>query len=375
MKKRALALSLALSLALTGCASMLDRSYEVSTPHVDRPVTGEDPSVLQVKNYRELVQAVLYLVSRGEETGTIQMPDYNGDVEADLTAACLEVATEDPLGAYCVDYIKHETARVVGSDQAELTIRYRRSREQVNSMVKVTGTSAIRTELREALSLFQREVVLRVAYFAGDADSIAGLIRQSYYDNPAWALGFPGVEIALYPDSGRERVVEILLTYAEEPGALQKKGEQLSAAVEELAEELEGLSGRDVLKEAARLLRERAVYDPTGESTPLAAFTGQPCDDEGLSLALVLLCRNAGVTAQVVEGTVPGGEGREERFWVMISPEGGNWYLDPAGEGGEPLLAEELAAAGYDWPAAPRPAAVMEQTVAPAGENSPEKTQ
>ena len=47
--------------------SMLERSYTSSTAHVDRPTTAEDSSILRVENYRELVSAVLYLVSEGAE--------------------------------------------------------------------------------------------------------------------------------------------------------------------------------------------------------------------------------------------------------------------------------------------------------------------
>ena len=48
-------------------------------------------------------------VSRGD--------DHKGVGVHPADEACLEVATQDPLGAYCVDYIRHETARVVSYDQ------------------------------------------------------------------------------------------------------------------------------------------------------------------------------------------------------------------------------------------------------------------
>lgn len=234
IKKHILVWGVILSLLLTGCANLLERSYTSSAVHVDRPTTAEDPSVLRVENYRELVSAVLYLVSQGVEEGTIQLHDYTGAVETDLPAACVEVATQDPLGAYCVDYIKHEYTRVVSYYQANLDIHYRRSQEQVRSMVRVTGTGAIRTELQESLSRFATEVVLRVAYFSEDEDSIDQLIRQAYYDTPTAALGFPEIQISLYPESGRERVVEILLTYPESVEELRRERELLDRRVAEL---------------------------------------------------------------------------------------------------------------------------------------------
>ena len=77
-------LAACLLLTLPGCASILERSYSSSTPHVDRPATAGDSSAIRVENYRELVSAVLFLVSQGEEEGVIQLQDYAGEVEADL---------------------------------------------------------------------------------------------------------------------------------------------------------------------------------------------------------------------------------------------------------------------------------------------------
>lgn len=354
MKKRSLALALALCLCLTGCANLLDRSYQVSAAHMDRPATAGDPSVLQATNYRELVSAVLYFVSQGEESGSIQLLDYPGNVEDALATACLEVATEDPLGAYCVDYIRHELTRVVSYDQATLSIHYRRTMEQVDSIVRVTGTSAIRTELREALNSFAGEVVLRVAYFAGDADTIASLIRQAYYDNPAAAFGLPQVEIAIYPETGRERVVEILLTYPESAEELQRKSEALAAEVQARARDLQGLEEQNVAVTAI----PDALYDPEGD-TPYDVLVEGKANSEGMALAYALLCKESGLSCEIVEGTLawtPEAEApdqEEVRFWNMLTLSGERRYLDPSDPRPELLTAQALFDRGYRWAGGP----------------------
>ena len=197
MKKHIVSLALAGCCLLSGCSAMLERSYQTSAPHEDKPITAEDASYVRVEDYRELVSAVLYLVSQGEEEGVIRLYDYAGDVDTDLSDACLEVATQDPLGAYAVEYIKHEYTRVVAYYQATVSIRYRRTPEQVASIVRVTGSSAIRERIRQALEDFREEAVLRVSYFAEDESSLQELVRQAYYDNPGSALGLPEVEISL----------------------------------------------------------------------------------------------------------------------------------------------------------------------------------
>lgn len=352
IKKHILAWGLALSLLLTGCASLLERSYSASNPHVDRPTVAEDPSVLRVENYRELVSAVLYLVSQGVEEGVIQLHDYTGTVEADLNGACAEVATEDPLGAYCVDYIKHEYIRVVSDYQATLEICYRRTPEQVRSMVNVTGTGAIRTELQEALAQFADQVVLRVAYFSEDEASIEALVRQAYYDTPAAALGLPQVEISLYPDSGRERVVEISLTYPEGAEELRRKGEALSQVLKELP--IPGQTGtapvflgtpEERARQSLELLWTVAVYAPDGGSTTYDALVAGVADGEGMALGYALLAEAAGIKSQVVEGERNG----LPHFWIGLELEEEERYLDPSEGTGSLRTAQELSGAGYRW--------------------------
>ena len=93
---------------LSGCSSMLERSYLVVSPHAEHPVTADDSNVLQAETYQDLVNDVLYFVNQGMETGVIRLTNYPRDVESDLNNACLEVAKDAPLGAYAVDYIEHD---------------------------------------------------------------------------------------------------------------------------------------------------------------------------------------------------------------------------------------------------------------------------
>ena len=160
--RRAL-LALALCCALTGCSALLERPYAVVESHTEQPAAGDGSSV-QVGTYSELVNAVLFFVSQGTEVGELQLVEYTGDVEEDLNRACLEVATEDPLGAYAVDFIKNQYTRVLTTYEATITISYRRTREQINSLVNVTGTSAIRNEVAEALAYKRINGDLRVGY-------------------------------------------------------------------------------------------------------------------------------------------------------------------------------------------------------------------
>lgn len=350
MKKRILPLALAGCLLLSGCRAMLERSYSAAAPHVDHPVTAEDPSVLRVENYRELVSAVLYLVSEGEEEGTIQLHNYDGEEEGDLSAACLEVATQDPLGAYAVDYIKHELSRVVSYYQATLAIHYRRSPGQIAGIVSVNGDRAIRDQLQVALEDFSTEVVLRVPYFFGDEETVKALLREAYYAHPALAL--PETEVSLYPDSGRERIVEITMTYPGDAETLREKREELSQRVDRLLPEEEHPSGRAAARTALEKLWNTGdgVYDPDGGSTAYDALVEARADSEGMALGYALLCRRLGLTCTVQAGKLED----EARFWDVVElPSGEKVCVDPSlGREWDPSAhsEEEFFSLGYFLP-------------------------
>jgi hypothetical protein len=356
-RKGLLALLLCAALALTGCASMLERSYAQESVHDRAPTTEEDSSILRAEDYRDLVSAVYYVVSQGLTAGTIRLYNYTRDVDSDLAAACLEVAREDPLGAYAVDYIKYDYTRIVSYYEATVEVVYRRTQEQVASMVSATGSSAIRAELQQAMAQFRPEVVLRISYFTEGTD-IGQLLREAYYNAPATAMGLPEAEINIYPDQGSQRVVEVLLTYPLEAEQAQARAEELEQRVQALTEEHGVRPGESTAAGLASLLRRLADPDPEGGSTAYDALVGGRADSEGLALAFALLAQSADLEAQVVEGTV----GEEPRFWNSLRLEEGTRYLDVT-EGIALWTGEELQRMGYHWPEEPA------QAEADGGEN------
>ena len=217
MKGTILSGVLAASLLLTGCASMLTREYGSVEPHSATLVSEGDANTLRAESYQDVVNGLIYFINRGAESGSIRFDGEEPDVRALLDEACLEVVQEDPLGAYAVEYIKYNVAPIVGSYEADVHITYRRSREQVAAITDATGASAIRSELSEALAAFSPEVVLRISYFEEDEAYLRQLVREAYLSDPASALGMPEAEIAMYPESGPRRIVEILLTYPGRP--------------------------------------------------------------------------------------------------------------------------------------------------------------
>ena len=88
MKKRAICVLLTLCILLSGCSSMLNREYASVTPHSATPAADGDASVLRVERYQELVNALVYLISLGRESGSVRLNKAPDAVEQRLEDAC-----------------------------------------------------------------------------------------------------------------------------------------------------------------------------------------------------------------------------------------------------------------------------------------------
>lgn len=325
MNWKPLPLALAAVLMLsTGCSSLLTRDYAWVEPHSDTPVSAGDSDTLRVDSYQALVNALVYLVDKGADSGTIRFDQADQDVKTMLDEACLEVAHEDPLGAYAVDYIKYTLAQVVATYEADINITYRRTREEVAAIADATGASAIRSELQQALATFSDQVVLRINYFEGDESYIQDLVREAYLANPASALDYPESSITLYPDHGERRIVEIVLTYHLSAQTLESRKNSLTREAQRIVDGLTHLPDEALPQALAQAVLDAGGYLAQGDSTAYAALLEGGGNDQALALAMALLCQQAGIPCQVVDGSLNG----QSHIWNVVKTSQGYRHMD-----------------------------------------------
>ncbi len=357
MKKRILALTAAAAVLLSGCSSILERDYLRLSEYESVSAAGENSSALRVESYEGLVNALLYLIEQGAESGVLNLYNYTGDVADDLARACLEATQEDPYGAYAVEYIKHEYSLIVSYYEVNLTITYRRTQEELAQIVTVTGNSAIRRQLSNALTGYSQRVVLYLNYFDGDASDLLELAQQAYYDAPALAQGFPEIEISFYPDSGSQRIAELNLTYAGDAETLAALSQETQALAQAF---LDDISDREQQVTARMLfdgLEERLELAQEGRSTAYAALSGWSTDSEGAALAYQLLCDLAGLDCVIVRGSLRG----ETHFWNIVTEDGQSRHMDLSA-GLFALTDDELTAMDpYDWDRSEYPTCLGEE--------------
>ena len=110
MKRKPLALLLAGAIALTasGCGSAFEAEY-----NYEEPVTGDfgtlSGDATEIRNYSMLKTALTGMISRREERREFRLSNYNGNSSEDLAAACYEIKSSNPLGAYAVESMSYDT--------------------------------------------------------------------------------------------------------------------------------------------------------------------------------------------------------------------------------------------------------------------------
>ncbi len=210
MKKRLLPLFLCGALILSGCG-LLRREYTRSEPHSATYYEGDRRDVLRAESYQDLVNDLLLLVDARAEEGTVWFYETERDADAGQAAqrACAEVQQETPLGAFALEYLTYtveDGGR--GYTQLRFTAGYRRTAQQLQSIVHATGSAALTDLLRAAAQNGGKELVVQMSSFPGGRqavlDTVNAVQAELRPNDQPWQVQF-------YPDTDAMGIVEIIL--------------------------------------------------------------------------------------------------------------------------------------------------------------------
>lgn len=211
MRTRMLALLLGL-LVLTGCAPLLEREYSTAEPHSSKFWESEAADTLRAENAQDLVNDLLLLIGRHTESATVRLYGFDDDltVRDTVEAAAGEVQHETPMGAYAVEYITSSVQPQRGYYEIAVQIGYRRSAEQIQSVVNATSPEAVYSLLVSALDTGRTELAVRISYWGADGqetvDETLARLREErgLTEQTVW-------QVNNYPDGGPVGLVEFLL--------------------------------------------------------------------------------------------------------------------------------------------------------------------
>ena len=233
---RHLTLLLCVSLSLTGCSALLERNYATVEPHSSKFWESEAAGTLRAENYQDIVNDLLILIGQHTESATVRLYNYEDDltVADTLEQATTEVQQETPMGAYAVEYITAVEQPQRSCYEMNVQISYRRSAEQVQTIVNATSPSALHDLLTAALDGDRAELVVRVSYWQADSrEKVEQALTQVRQER-----GVPVETVWLvhyYPETDPVGIVEFLLKPDEETLAAEQTAAE--PAANELPEE------------------------------------------------------------------------------------------------------------------------------------------
>jgi len=238
MKRGLLGIILTLCL-LTGCASLLEREYTTVEPHSSRFWESEAADILRAENYQDIVNDLLILIGQHTETATLRLYNFEDDlaVADTLERAAVAIQQETPMGAYAVEYITSSSRAQRGYYEVTLQIGYRRTAEQVQSVVNATSTEALYSLLDSALNTGRTELAVRIGYWGEDGqekvDAAVAQLREDrgLQETPMWLINY-------YPELETAGLVEFLLDPPVEADPLTER-ETAEQEMQEIPEDLQ----------------------------------------------------------------------------------------------------------------------------------------
>lgn len=160
--KRGAALLLVLVL-LTGCSSILERSYGTVEPYADRYWEGSGQDILRAETYQDLVNSLLLLVEEGTDQGTIRY--YGRETPfAKAQKARREVLTKTITGAYLLEDITMEEKNEADYCVFTYHMQYRAGAEKIEDIMSISNSQSLVDLLRLAVREGHSRVTVRFNY-------------------------------------------------------------------------------------------------------------------------------------------------------------------------------------------------------------------
>lgn len=323
MKRTAIALILCGCLALSGCAGLLDGQYVSVQPHEQQsPVAGD--GMIEAVDYEQLHDALTDLIETGTEEGVISVAKYRQErIEADMRQAVEEVCRENPVASYAVKDITFDLGTRGGAALA-VTIVYTHDRAEIQKISQVENVNDAVSAISGALNRCEAGIVLLVGEYV-DTDFVQ--VVESYaLEHPELVMEQPRTAVSIYPDSGKDRVVEVKFTYQTSRESLKQMQTQVQPVFDSAALYVSGdAEDGEKYSQLCSFLMERYDYQEGTSITPTYSLLRHGVgDSRAFATVYAAMCRQAGLECLVVSGTYNGGS----HYWNIICDDGIYYHID-----------------------------------------------
>lgn len=322
--KRLIGLILIMSLLLTGCG-WLDGSYASVTPHQQHPGTEEN-GLEAAENYLQLRRALENMVTAGVESSVISLENFRQDQLSDsMDLAVRYVKTTFPMGAYAVENISYEMGTVGGSAAVAVEITYLHERHEIQSVRTVADMEEARERIGYALKEYEASLVMLIEEY--QPTDIHQLVDDFAQDNPSAVMETPEVMVQMYPDSGRQRVLELKFSYQSSRDSLRSMGDVVQRVFNSAALYVshDAEDSRKLSQLYSFLMERFNEYQIKTSITPAYSLLNHGVGDSyAFAVVYAEMCRRVEVECHVVVGTRRG----EPWYWNMVLDDGYYYHVD-----------------------------------------------
>lgn len=325
MKRKITALCLALSLLLSGCSSLwLDGEYVYTQPHVNGDVPSDENGI-HAENYNELYNALCAMVEAGQEKGVIFVSSYDRvDVISDAKKAVQKLRQGHPLTAYAVLDISTVLGTTGGEAALAVQITYLHDRAELLQIREVSNIQLAGERIKNALSACEVGIVLLVHNYT--AVDFVQIVEDYAMEHPEYVIEQPRVTVNVYPDSGKDRVVEVQFTYQNSRDILREMQNKVqtmftSASLYVSADKLQ----QDKFYHLYTFITERFDFRIEHSITPAYSLLLHGIGDHrAFATVYAAMCAREKLKCYVVNGSYNG----EAHTWNIISVDGVYYHVD-----------------------------------------------
>ena len=322
--KRFFLLLLAICLLLSGCSTWMDGSYHSVKPHIPQ---GDqvDPHGIQVSDYAELYQALKSLTNNGLQNAVISVADYDQEkVEPNMRNVVSALMTGDPITAYAVKEIEFEIGVSTGRPAIAVEITYLHNLAEIREIRKVTNAQNTKEVVTSELRKCTTGVVLYVEnYMQIDFAQIA---EDYAAENPQRVMELPSVAVNVYPEWGKDRIVELKFTYQTSRNVLRTMQSMVTSLFDAAAVFVSGYEREaEKFDQLYSWLAVRYDYRYETSITPTySLLLNGVGDSKAFATVYRALCEKAGLECEIISGTREG----EAWFWNLIRCDGKYYHVD-----------------------------------------------
>jgi len=323
---------------LTGCVNFLESEKLVVTMHQSEPYVRPPVETITISDYDELVAVVLDAIVQYKTEIHLLYNHRDGyDIREDFIRLRDEMIYEHPIGAFMVAEITSTPTRIVTHHEVDIEIEYKRTQEQLESIIGVPMEQSIRIQLLRIMSDYSEVAVFRTRLQLNE-EIILRFVKDTYYQNPRNIVMLPIITVEAFPQVGPDRVYEIHFGYMESIRMLQQFSGLLALNIQQNAELAVGETDSETLLNLVNNLRETTSFDEaTARSihahglqnfaaTASGALIRGNAVGEGFAMAFKALADELGIYCRVVLGELDG----MVHAWNIVLLYGDYYHIDVA---------------------------------------------